>query len=222
MKRDLIFGVLFVSFILISFLSFVSSATCINSDGGKDIYNKGEAIGKKWGTGQEAWNEQREKIWIEEEIINVTDYCIVDGLKAGRLIEYFCYGDSVASESYGPEDGCILCEDGACVDGIPFPFCDETQCERNKVCYDVGEKIGGHNTSIEYCSDGICEEVDTEISYSFGEYCSEEGVVNPLLTEGERCEFDYQCTKDLCINNVCGDHGSVWKRVLSWFRNLFG
>jgi hypothetical protein len=91
---------------------------CKDSDGGKEIYKKGTTYGLDWGT-----NNKVEK----------TDYCITEGEKAGRLAEYFCQWSNgayqVASESFGPEDGCYSCFDGACQQIIVKPVCGNGICE---------------------------------------------------------------------------------------------
>ncbi len=91
---------------------------CKDSDGGKEIYKKGTAYGFDWGS-----NNKVEK----------TDFCITEGEKAGRLAEYFCQfsngGYQIASESFGPENGCYSCFDGACQQIIVKPVCGNGICE---------------------------------------------------------------------------------------------
>ncbi len=91
---------------------------CKDSDNGKDIYRKGTTSGLDWGS---------------DVIVDKTDYCITEGEKTGKLVEYYCEyinGVSrVASQSFGAEDGCYDCEDGACQQIIVKPVCGNGICE---------------------------------------------------------------------------------------------
>ncbi len=90
-------------------------ATCTDSDGGRDIYERGVTIGLEW---------------AGENIIEQEDYCIEEGEKAGRLNEFYCYEINgvkrVKSETIGIEDGCAKCEDGACIVSFNESTCIET------------------------------------------------------------------------------------------------
>ncbi|MBM3234213.1 hypothetical protein FJZ19_03895 [Candidatus Pacearchaeota archaeon] len=105
--------------------------SCKDSDDGKDIYRKGVISGLDWGS-----NNQVEK----------EDYCITEGEKSGRLAEYFCqYSNGVfrvASETFGPEDGCYDCKNGACRQIIVKPMCGNGICEsgEGEVCVVPSEK----------------------------------------------------------------------------------
>lgn len=76
----------------------VGGTTCEDSDGGKDYSIKGTTSGIEW-AGTNA---------VQSE-----DYCITEGTKAGRLSEFFCSNNQVASESYDCGDEKV-CSDGAC------------------------------------------------------------------------------------------------------------
>ena len=200
---------------------------CIDSDGGKDVYNKGNTIGKKWGTGQYVYDSSRERIWSDAEEVNFTDYCIVEGEKAGRLVEYFCFGGAVVSQSYGPEDGCDICQEGKCIDSIPFPNCEKNQCERNKKCYNIGERMGGSVENIRYCDGQDCEVVEKKLDYSFGEYCTEEGIKS-LKMEGENCSDNFECVSNICFEGECiAEHEdmtekvNIWKGIFKWLKSVF-
>ncbi len=119
MKKGLIiFGLCFL--LVMSFVSAQSNETssnessmiCTDSDGGKNIYTQGTTSGQEWGTGQYVWNAQNEKVWVEAKAITSTDYCVTEGEKVGRLVEYSCSGNLVASESFD-----CSCQNGACVNG---------------------------------------------------------------------------------------------------------
>jgi len=88
------------------------TGTCTDSDGGKNYETKGTTSGLDWGT--------------TNNVVK-TDYCITEGEKAGRLAEYFCQISNgvyqVASESFGPENGCYNCKDGVCL------TCKSSKCD---------------------------------------------------------------------------------------------
>lgn len=92
----------------------VSNVTCTDSDGGKDIFKKGITRGLDW---------------TENKILTETDYCITEGEKKGRLVEFYCKKVNsevrVGSESFGLEDGCDLCKEGACISTDHLQSCQE-------------------------------------------------------------------------------------------------
>ena len=75
---------------------------CTDSDGGLNYYVVGKTDGILWGT---------------TEYGTKKDYCITEGVKAGRLAEFFCDENQVASISYECPNGC---SDGACVGDLPI------------------------------------------------------------------------------------------------------
>ena len=190
--------------ILIGLVVFVSAAdikyNCIDSDKGLDISTKGKTSGQEWGTGQSVGGAGEEATYSEPKFIEVEDYCSSE--KAGRLIEYYCYGGLVGSQSYGPEDGCSECINGTCV--ITPIVCKNNDCNRNGVCYSPGDKIGQN------------------------EYCSAEGNItggniNINLQEGDSCTHDYECSiSDVCYNKICVDNlPNLFVRMWDWFKGIF-
>lgn len=76
-----------------------SKLKCKDFDG-KNIFVRGVTRGPEFGTGK---------------FVVKRDYCITEGEKAGRLAEFYCLNNQVASETFGTEDGCSKCVRGRCV-----------------------------------------------------------------------------------------------------------
>jgi len=54
-----------------------------------------------------------------------------------------------------------------------------------------------------------------------GEYCSIENVWEEQQEEGKSCENNFECESNLCIDEECIS-GGLFRKILNWFRNLFG
>jgi len=67
---------------------------CTDTDGGINPFVGGQISGGNPITGQR---------------IIKTDECVAEGEKRGRLAEYFCKDNIIASQTFGPEDGCTGC-----------------------------------------------------------------------------------------------------------------
>jgi len=212
---------LIILFIFINLLNFSLAIDCTDSDGGYEIYEKGEITGQRWGSGQYVVNEQREEVWVDPEIITVSDYCATKIEKG--LVEYACYGGKVHSKFYGLEEGCLSCENGVCIDDIPDISCTENQCKRNKICYEIGDGTK-HNITIKYCDNEECYQVAQEESYIFEEYCGEDGIMRMRKVIGEKCTYDYECGNNICVNNKCIDSigRGIFEKFLAWLAGLFG
>jgi hypothetical protein len=93
----------------------INVTTCTDSDGGANMYRKGVTSGLGWST---------------DEIVTKEDYCITNGSKAGRLVEYSCYKingvNRVMDNTFGPEDGCGLCINGVCC--REYDTCTQQEC----------------------------------------------------------------------------------------------
>ena len=72
---------------------------CVDSDKGRDILVQGTTIGPDLSTGV---------------LVQKRDYCTLSRDKKGRLLEFYCDNGQVASRTFGPEDGCYKCINGAC------------------------------------------------------------------------------------------------------------
>lgn len=75
------------------------SILCTDSDGGQNIFVRGTTKGLDWTTNKR---------------VSKRDDCVRKGTKAGRLAEFYCLEGRVASVTFGPEDGCSACKNGAC------------------------------------------------------------------------------------------------------------
>ena len=115
-------------------------ATCTDSDNGLDYYVKGTAKGQEWAD--------------INNTVTKTDYCIIDGEKEGRLAEYYCLDNQVASESY---ECPTSCQDGACIkieDECTINL-DERTCLDDGNCYWDQETSGCYkfDETKQLCSD---------------------------------------------------------------------
>lgn len=194
MNKKFIAGLLFF---LVLQLTLVLAVECTDSDGGKNIFVRGNTTGQKWGTGQMVGGAGEEEKWIEPVIETATDYCMTEGEKVGRLVEYSCFKNQVFSQTFGPEDGCIECKDGVCTE-IPVN-CSVEQCKRNGKCYNLGDRIGT----------------------AFGEYCAENEEVKMQLPETSLCKHNYECTDNLCYKGICMQRKSIYFEIVEWLKSLF-
>jgi len=54
-----------------------------------------------------------------------------------------------------------------------------------------------------------------------GKYCSDEGAFKEQLKEDEKCENNFECSTNVCVDGKCISSGFIQK-IISWFRKLFG
>ena len=80
-------------------------------------------------------------------------------------------------------------------DGEIFYLC--SGCELEDKCYPYGYRKGGS-----YCLD-------------------ENDVFVSQLGDNEKCENNFECKTNLCINGNCVSSG-VWNKFIKWFQKLFG
>ncbi len=76
------------------------SLICTDSDGGQNIFVRGTTKGPDWNSNKK---------------VTKKDNCVNRGEKAGRLDEFYCLEGKVADATFGPEEGCSICKNGACV-----------------------------------------------------------------------------------------------------------
>jgi len=103
---------------------------CTDTDGGDNIFVKGQVEGFYYG-GKGAQDEETifQKKSFEDECSTKEE---------NSITEYYCMNGAIKSET-------ISCEDGICSDGVCISDC--SGCEKNGNCYNYGEILDG-----EYCS----------------------------------------------------------------------
>jgi hypothetical protein len=170
--------------------------TCADSDGGKNYYVKGTVRGK---------DDSSERVYVDECCVgsNCDSHYGGDSLSEGVCVESDkgFYMDSVIYEC---PNGC---EDGVCVEvgdddeEIDSGRGDEKECSGgcllDEKCYDYGFRKG-----FNYCSD---------VGGDFVEQKSGE----------EICDNNFECDSNVCVDGECVSAG-LMKRILNWFRRLFG
>jgi len=62
--------------------------------------------------------------------------------------------------------------------------------------------------------------------YSFGyrksgKYCSDTGAFQDQFKEEEKCDNNFECISNVCVNSKCISSGQIQK-ILDWFKRLFG
>jgi thiol-disulfide isomerase/thioredoxin len=54
-----------------------------------------------------------------------------------------------------------------------------------------------------------------------GKYCSDEGAFKEQLKADEKCENNFECSTNVCVDGKCISSGFIQK-IISWFKKLFG
>jgi len=110
------------------------------------------------------------------------------------------------------------------------------KCDENVKIIECAEKCEKGKT---LCPDGVCRDkcsiISEDCKYgcayggncfpigvrSSGMYCGVDLNMNSQLKADEKCENNFECSTNLCIDNKCISSGLI-QRVLNWFRKLFG
>lgn len=172
--------------------------TCTDSDGGNNIYVKGEYTSS------------------DKSKINVTDFCWA---YTGHLGEYYCDSSGEGIIEVTCQYGCI---DGACMIAVPVnettSVVNVTPSANTPVVIPAQE-----NESIIYSCQGC--EISTKC-YPFGyrkagKYCSEESIFVKQLDGKAVCENNFECITNLCVSDQCVTPTFI-ERFLNWLRRLFG
>ncbi len=125
------------------------------------------------------------------------DECISKG--ENDLAEYYCRDGLVVSETFDCPTGC---EDGACitsgdVEDIP---------------------------PVVECMFGCIFESRTCVLISYrkaGKYCSGNNEFVEQLEAGKYCDNSFECKSNVCVDSECISGGFL-RKIIEWFRNLFG
>jgi len=102
----------------------------------------------------------------------------------------------------------------------------EEKCEIGKMlCPDdkCKEKCEINNLTLEECKSGCiygdkCLPIGVRVK---GAYCSIDIILTNQLEADEKCENDFECKSNICIDSECVSEG-VWKKFMGWFNRLFG
>lgn len=105
----------------------------------------------------------------------------------------------------------------------PWHLCDiDDDCiDRNPCTNDVctGNPRQCSNIATDGCSlNDKCIPIGMRIENRF---CNQKDGMQDQLTDGDKCNNNYECVNNSCVDNACTNQG-VFKRVLNWFTNLFG
>ena len=197
-----------------------TTTTCTDSDGGKEYYEYGEIIvgtSTSTGGGASMSADSCRNIYILRE-----KFC--DG-NSGSYVEYECPG--------GCEDGvCLGSEgsgDGGPGNGYPTNYTNSSvggsgsgpgEGQPSNSSSSGGSGGGG---SLSQCSTG-CNLNGSCVAFGYrinNTYCDLNKNFIQQKEASQVCENDFECSSNLCIDGSCIDSG-LWKKILSWFKNLFG
>jgi len=94
---------------------------------------------------------------------------------------------------------------------------------------DDSEEIPNSNITInDFKADLICKDscaMDGKC-YPFGyrtsgDYCTDKGSFDKQLGDNEKCDNNFECGSNVCVNSTCLSQGFI-EKILEWFQNLFG
>lgn len=167
---------------------------CIESDGGKNIYQKGT---------------------ISTVKETLTDVC-----QGNVIVEYYCENGEIKRQSERCKVDCI---DGACVreekEVIPPP--EEKTPEEVKGCSDE-EKLPVVPEVVVQCEGcsrkGDCIPI---LGRAESEYCDEYGFMRSQKADYNSCYYNSECASNYCYKEKCVKKGSMGKFKL-WIKMLFG
>ena len=167
------------------FVNFdLNETPCVDTEGGKDYYNKGETTGYTQGVNQ---------------VYTSKDMCLMDGQNNADLQETWCENNKVHVERYNCQNGC---KDGSCIK------------ESTKICTDsdggINYNTAGTVTGIERRADGSLV-VFPDGSFDYGDFkdqCYQDALVEFYCKEdGGVSAEQYQCLND-CKEGACIQGGA--------------
>ncbi|MEK6833687.1 MAG: hypothetical protein AABY32_06600 [Nanoarchaeota archaeon] len=93
-------------------------------------------------------------------------------------------------------------------------LCPNNKCE---------EKCEINSLTFEECKSGCiygnkCLPIGVRVK---GSYCSVDIILTNQLGADEKCENNFECKSNICIDSKCVSEG-VWKKFISWFNRFFG
>lgn len=77
--------------------------------------------------------------------------------------------------------------------------------------------------SVDAQCDGCVDDEEKCFSYGIrkdGEFCSLAGTFSPQKNELSRCENNFECESNLCVEDRCVNAGII-KKILYWLKDLF-
>ena len=178
------------------------TATCVDSDDGKEPFVKGNVNYNIDG-----------KNYVAE------DWCSTNQGNGGYVES--CSGDNcnlieiICSETTGGSDYTLItcgdgCKNGACIVVTPT---EETGP------IEISNEIKGEPNTCNGCElDGKCYPLGYRKG---GEYCFDNYEFMRQLEAEESCDNNFECKSNVCVSDECVSEGLL-KRILNWFRRLFG
>lgn len=127
--------------------------------------------------------------------------------------------DTTNEQTPSCRQNCECDSDGNVIECYSLPFCDENQI----LCPDGICRQICSNSSTDNCNYGClynskCFTIGTRAP---GLFCSIDGTMNSQLVGEEKCENNFECKSNVCIDSQCVSSGLIQK-FFSWFKNLFG
>lgn len=95
--------------------------------------------------------------------------------------------------------------------------CDDKDACTTDACSGIPKKCSNKRTSG--CNfKNNCIPIGTKTE---SQYCSIENLMEDLKSEDEKCNNNYECSSNVCVNNQCISQ-SLIQKIINWFRRLFG
>ncbi len=165
---------------------------CVDSDGGKDYYTKGELT----------------YLFHPQGLANQADICVTEG-DPNYLIERVCNSQTNPDQNYERYYCEAGCKDGACLgkettgesEGLIITEQESTKISCNGCLY--------QNECLPY---------GTRME---GKYCSIIKQFLPQKELNRQCENDYECKSNECSNNKCISTYGLLEKIWNWISNLF-
>ncbi len=130
----------------------------------------------------------------------------------------YMYEAVCTKENIGESKG-HNCDECFISDG--YGFCKEESTQEKSIPRE--KPIGEIEETENKCKFG-CLILDNCYPLGFrqeGKYCSPDKTFFEYKKSGETCDNNFECSTNLCIDSECLS-SSVWKKILNFFKNLFG
>jgi hypothetical protein len=155
------------------------------------------------------------------------DYWNCPECEKGKLCMAPCeYIEGVCPEDCKEDEEKPVCGDGVCEgeesEKVCIPCKVGEDCDF-KECSVICEMDCKEEEEITVCENSCpLKEKCYDFGYrKTGQYCSDEGRFVNQKGSNEKCDNNFECRSNVCINNQCISQGLI-QRILDWFRRLFG
>lgn len=172
------------------------TANCIDYDGGKNYYIKGETI-------------------FGKENVRGEDYCHDEE----KLLEGYCdYGDGPYANILIYRNINVVCEFG-CENGACIGKAENIDVEEEPVEVPETDSV---NNIVYVCPSCLEQDMCYPLGYrKDGTFCSLSQDFEEQREAEESCENNFECSSNLCIDNQCVDSG-LFSKIIRWFQKLLG